>query len=128
VQSRVSQDEAVQVRDRTGAVLILEDRTFSSSIRVYTTAVPTRGMPSNQSIAKVGERIAESIGHGHVDDLRIHPNSKKYLIPSATHPYLQYVVHLTSSDKRNSCTCDAHKRRLTRPCKHVIALKRVMGL
>ena len=84
--------------------------------------------PSAQAIARVGARIAESIGHGHVDDLRTHPNSRKYLVPSATHPYLRYVVHLTHSDKRNSCTCVAHKRRLTRPCKHVIALKRVLGL
>jgi hypothetical protein len=84
--------------------------------------------PSAQAVAQVGARISESIGYGHVDDLRIHPNSRKYLVPSATHPYLQYVVHLTRSDKRNSCTCVAHKRRLTRPCKHVIALKRVLGL
>jgi hypothetical protein len=79
--------------------------------------------PSNQAVARVGERIAESIGHGHVNDLCIHPNSRKYRVPSASHPYLQYVGHRTDSDKRNSCTCEAHKRRTTWPCKHVLALK-----
>ena len=84
--------------------------------------------PSNEAVAQVGARIAQSIGHGHVNDLRVHPNSKKYLVPSATHAYLEYVVHLTESDKRNACTCEAHKRRITRPCKHVLALKAVLGL
>jgi hypothetical protein len=83
--------------------------------------------PSNQAVAQVGVLIAQSIGHGHVDDLRIHPNSRKFRVPSASHPYLQYVVHFSESDKRNSCTCEAHKRRMTRPCKHVLALKRVLG-
>ena len=84
-------------------------------------------IPSDQAVAVVGERIAAAIGDGHAHDLRIHPNSRKYLVPSATHPYLQYVVHLTDSDKRNSCSCEAHKRRLTRPCKHVLALKNALG-
>ncbi len=60
--------------------------------------------PPNQAVAQVGALIAQSIGHGHVDDLHIHPHSRKFRVPSASHPYLQCIVHLTGSDKRNSCT------------------------
>ena len=82
---------------------------------------------TQQAIDRIGELILVAIGNGEVDDLRVHPTSKKFRIPSASHPYHNYLVHITDSNKRNSCTCDAHKRKITRPCKHVLALKNALG-
>ena len=85
----------------------------------------TKPRPASQAaVAAVGAKL---IGRT-INDLRLRANSRKFLVPSASHPDHEYEVHLTESDKRNSCTCEAHKRRYTRPCKHVLALKRVLGL
>ena len=88
---------------------------------------PTR-VPSEQKVAEISQLIVQAIGPGgSVDDLREHGNSNVFLVPSSKNPHHSYKVHLTHSDQRNSCKCVAHERRYSRPCKHVIALKRMLG-
>ena len=85
-------------------------------------------VPSEQKVAEISQLIVQAIGPGgSVDDLREHGNSNVFLVPSSENPYRSYKVHLTHSDQRNSCKCVVHKRRYTRPCKHVIALKAYAG-
>ena len=68
----------------------------------------TKPRPASEAaVAAVGAKL---IGRN-ANDLRLHTNIRKFLVPSASHPHHEYVVHLTESDKRNSCTCEAHKRR-----------------
>jgi hypothetical protein len=89
----------------------------------------TKPRPASQAaVDKAGEVLIAAIGQGTVDDLRVHAHSRKFWVPSVSHPDHEYRVHVTDSDKRNSCTCEGHKRRYTRPCKHILALKIVLGL
>ena len=85
-------------------------------------------VPSEQSVAVISRLIVQAIGPGgSIDDLRKHGNSNVFLVPSSENPHHSYKVHLTPSDQRNSCKCVAHERRYTRPCKHIMALKRMLG-
>jgi hypothetical protein len=57
--------------------------------------------------------------------LRLPGTQNKYWVPSTSRPGHKFYVHLTPSDRQNSCTCIAHGRGV-RPCKHVLALKKVL--
>jgi predicted nucleic acid-binding Zn finger protein len=61
-----------------------------------------------------------------IQTLHIWGKSNKFFVPSSTIPHHKYVVHLTPSDSRNSCTCFAHEVLRIRPCKHVLALKQAL--
>ena len=92
--------------------------------------MPTRRMrvPSEAQVAEISQLLVQAVGPGgSADDLREHGDSNKFSVPSSKNPHHSYKVHLTPSDLRNSCKCVAHERRYTRPCKHVIALKRMLG-
>jgi hypothetical protein len=64
------------------------------------TSVGKQKLTATQADRKINDLLS---------DLRLHAKSRKFLVPSASHPHHQNQVHLTESDKRKSCTCEAHK-------------------
>ena len=58
----------------------------------------TRPRPaSDAAVAKVGEKLIAALAGRDVNDLlndlRLHAKSRKFLVPSASHPHHQYEVH-----------------------------------
>ena len=57
------------------------------------------------------------------------PGSKnRYVVPSCSIPNHKYIVHLSPSGSRDSCTCPAHEVQRIRPCKHVLAVKKLFKM
>jgi hypothetical protein len=82
---------------------------------------------SARAIQQCDMAISRSVGNKGAASLRI-PGKNRYAIPSSSIPHHKYIVHLTPTNSRNSCTCEAHTLLRIRPCKHVIALKKVLGM
>jgi hypothetical protein len=72
-------------------------------------------------------QIDNYLGHRkNIQALRVCGKSNKFFAPSSSIPHHMYVVHLTPSDFRKSCTCLAHEELRIRPCKLVTALKQAL--
>ena len=78
---------------------------------------------SSHAVQEAGKKIAQAAAVKGASLLRVHGFKNRYAVPSCTVLHHNYVVHLSPSNSRNSCTCDAHKIHRIRPCKHVLALK-----
>ena len=78
------------------------------------------------AVAKAGTALTLAIANKSIAALRIPGSQNRYAVPSTSIPHHKYMVHLTPTDSRNSCDCPAHKFQRIRPCKHVVALKKLL--
>jgi hypothetical protein len=75
---------------------------------------------------QAGEKILQVVADNGPAALRIHGSLNRYAVPSSSIPYHKHIVHLSPSGSRDECTCPAHKIQRIRPCKHVVALKKLL--
>jgi hypothetical protein len=81
----------------------------------------TPPQPISAAVQETGEKIAEAIGNGDIECLRVLGCKTKYWVPSVSIPNHRYAVHITI--KGSSCDCpQKHK------CKHIVALQRAMKM
>ena len=82
---------------------------------------------SARAIQQADMAISRSVDNKGAAALRI-PGKNRYAIPSSSIPHHKYIVHLTPTNSRNSCTCEAHTLLRIRHCRHAIVLKKVLRL
>ena len=75
---------------------------------------------------EAGATILKVVGENGAAALRIPGSANRFAVPSTSIPYHKYIVHLSPSGSRDSCTCPAHKLQRIRPCKHAVALKKLL--
>ena len=77
---------------------------------------------------QAGEKIGQAVGDSGVGALRIPGTKNRFAVPSCSIPYHKHIVYLSPSGSRDSCTCPAHTLQRIRPCKHVMAVKRLIKM
>ncbi len=90
--------------------------------------MPKRVKRNTTAVAamQAGAKIIQAVGNNGAAALRIPGSANRYAVPSSSIPYHKRIVHLSPSGSRDSCTCPAHTLQRIRPCKHVVALKKLL--
>ena len=83
---------------------------------------------SPHAAQQAGKTICEAVGDKGATALRIAGSQNRYAIPSSSIPGHKHIVHLSPTGSRNSCSCPAHMLQRIRPCKHVLALKKLLEM
>ena len=85
--------------------------------------------PSATSVGDVVDLISVAVGGGDVSTaLAVYGRKNKFFVPSSKNPLSQYVVHVTVNGLRDSCSCEAFNHRIYRPCKHILAMRKSLGI
>ena len=85
--------------------------TFTIVVSHWVCEMPkrTKRKSSLHAVQEAGKKIAQAAAGKGAFLLHVHGFKNRYAVPSCTVLHHNYVVHLSPSNSRNSCTCDAHK-------------------
>jgi hypothetical protein len=77
---------------------------------------------------EAGKIIGQAARENGVAAMSIPGSKNRYAVPSCSIPFHKYIIHLSPSGSRDSCTCPAHVMQRIRPCKHVLAVKKLIKM
>jgi hypothetical protein len=77
---------------------------------------------------EAGKMIGQAARKNGVAALSIPGSKNGYAVPSCSIPYHKYIMHLSPPGSRDSCTGPAHEVQRIRPCKHVLAVKKLLKM